>query len=163
MWSLAPSRRQAAKRSKDAAWEVPSRSPMVDSTDWWWLAPLKQKIHGKIQDQMLHAKKHIHKFPYLNSWMPDAHFGAADSWWKTGLPVVSFIHLHQETQRGPLRELFPDGGMDGFTGVVQLIVTWQKFAVWMATGNWKSILMMMWMVMMMVMMMVMVVVMVVVQ
>ena len=58
--------------------------------------------------------------------MPDAHFGAADSWWKTGLPVVSFIHLHQETQRGPLRELFPDGGMDGFTGVVQLIVTWQK-------------------------------------
>ena len=84
---------------------------------------------------MLHAKKQIHKFPYLNSWMPDAHFGAADSWWKTGLPVVSCIHLHQETQRGPLRELFPDGGMDGFTGVVQLIVTWQKICSLNGSGK----------------------------
>eukprot|EP00434_Breviolum_minutum_P024149 symbB.v1.2.021318.t3/scaffold1837.1/size99322/6 len=35
----------------------------------------------------------------------------------------------EETQRGPLRELFPDGGMDGFTGVVQLIDYFEHFGV----------------------------------
>lgn len=38
-------------------------------------------------------------------------------------PLVPF-HAIQETQKGPLRELFPDGG-EGFTGVVQLIVAWR--------------------------------------
>ena len=31
------------------------------------------------------------------------------------------LEVHEETQKGPLSELFPDGGLDGFTGVVQLI------------------------------------------
>jgi hypothetical protein len=39
-------------------------------------------------------------------------------------PLVPF-HAIQETQKGPLRELFPDGG-EGFTGVVQLIVAWRN-------------------------------------
>lgn len=35
----------------------------------------------------------------------------------------------EETQKGPLRELFPDGGMEGFTGVVQLIDYFEHFGV----------------------------------
>eukprot|EP00435_Cladocopium_sp_Y103_P062194 s387_g23.t2 len=35
----------------------------------------------------------------------------------------------EETQKGPLRELFPDGGNEGFTGVVQLIDYFEHFGV----------------------------------
>lgn len=30
----------------------------------------------------------------------------------------------QETQKGPLKELFPEKNNEGFTGVVQLIAPW---------------------------------------
>lgn len=37
---------------------------------------------------------------------------------------IAALEPREETQKGPLRELFPDGGLDGFTGVVQLIDAW---------------------------------------